>query len=105
MKNRIEYRLLKSCCDSLDRNITSKQSNCWCLAVVRRRSLAAPPEQSGARRYRLIPRAVMTMEVDPAVDDGMMEYGVEEGGYHEEGYEGDIDDLPVTQEDAWAVIR
>ena len=47
----------------------------------------------------------MTMEVDPAVDDGMMEYGEEEGGYHEEGYEGDIDDLPVTQEDAWAVIR
>merc|ERR1719183_2800040 len=46
----------------------------------------------------------MTMEVDPAVDDGMMEYGEEEGGYYEEGYEGDIDDLPVTQEDAWAVI-
>ena len=49
----------------------------------------------------------MTMEVDPAVEDGMMEYGEEDGGYYEEGggYEGDIDDLPVTQEDAWAVIR
>ena len=55
-----------------------------------------------------IPRlgpAPVKMEVDPAVDDGMMEYGEEEGGYYEEGYEGDMDDLPVTQEDAWAVIR
>ena len=50
--------------------------------------------------------APVTMEVDPAVEDGMMEYGEEDGGYYEEGgYEGDIDDLPVTQEDAWAVIR
>ena len=76
-----------------------------CLAVVRRRSLAAPPEQSSELGGIVIPGAVMTMEVDPAVDDGMMEYGEEEGGYYEEGYEGDIDDLPVTQEDAWAVIR
>ena len=56
----------------------------------------------------LIPRrtGAVTMEVDPAVEDGMMEYGEEDGGYYEEGgYEGDIDDLPVTQEDAWAVIR
>ena len=70
--------------------------------------LAAPPERSSETAGGsgiVIPRAVMTMEVDPAVDDGMMEYGEEEGGYYEEGYEGDIDDLPVTQEDAWAVIR
>lgn len=33
--------------------------------------------------------------------DGVEEYG-EDGVYYEEG---DIDDLPVTQEDAWAVIR
>jgi hypothetical protein len=31
-----------------------------------------------------------------------MDYG-EEGEYYEGGM--DIDDLPVTQEDAWAVIR
>ena len=41
---------------------------------------------------------------DQAMDGGdqSMEYA-EDGGYYEEGM--DIDDLPVTQEDAWAVIR
>ena len=87
-------------------NSTSKQSqNCRCLAVVRLGRSSAPERSSETAGGIVIPRAVMTMEVDPAVDDGMMEYGEEEGGYHEEGYEGDIDDLPVTQEDAWAVIR
>ena len=69
-----------------------------------RPSVRPAAQELGAAVSTVIPRAV-TMEVDPAVDDGMMEYGEEEGGYYEEGYEGDIDDLPVTQEDAWAVIR
>lgn len=29
----------------------------------------------------------------------------ENEGMQVEEYEGDIDDIPVTQEDAWAVIR
>ena len=51
------------------------------------------------------PLADQAVGVDQGMAEGdqqAMEYG-EEGGYYEEGM--DIDDLPVTQEDAWAVIR
>jgi hypothetical protein len=45
----------------------------------------------------------MDYEVEEEVGSGGMEEGYEEDGGEEEQM--DMDDVPVTQEDAWAVIR
>jgi len=45
----------------------------------------------------------MDYEEQPAAGGDQMDY--EEAPYDQNGEEMDMDDVPVTQEDAWAVVR